>query len=73
MKRFFNWLKRVYVGWKNVLTDNISDETKRRYEICMNCNDKLQLTKSEYVCSHCGCVLRAKCASPKEQCDMNKW
>ena len=73
MIRFFNWLKRVYEGWKNVLTGNVSDESKRRLEICMNCDDKIQITKKEYICSHCGCVLRAKCASLNETCDMNKW
>ena len=73
MKKFFNWIKRVYVGWKNVITHNISEESKRRYDICTKCNNKIQITKNNYICGSCGCLLKQKCASPEEKCDLNKW
>jgi len=73
IKRFFNWIGRVYIGWKNVITGKTSEESNRRYSICMNCEDKIQITKNHYICSICGCELMAKTRSPKEKCDMNKW
>lgn len=45
---------------------------KERLQICMECEDKIKLGR-DYICSHCGCVLRAKCASPDEKCSINKW
>ena len=47
-------------------------EAKRRYEICMNCEDKIKIG-NEWVCSQCGCFLRAKTRSPKEKCLNDKW
>jgi len=73
MIRFFNWIGRVIVGWWNVITHKESEEAKRRYSICMECEDKVKVSKKEWICSHCGCFLRAKCASPDEKCLMNKW
>lgn len=73
MVRFFDWVRRVYEGWKNVLTGNLSEETKRRMKICEECTNKTRITKNEYFCNSCGCIIRAKCASHDEVCDLNKW
>ena len=70
--RFFNWIKRVIIGWWNVITKNETAEAKRRYEICMNCDKKTKIG-NQWVCSSCGCFLRAKSRSPEEKCDYNKW
>ena len=72
IKRFFAWIKRVFVGWYNVITKKETPEFKKRYEICMECEDKVKLGKA-YICKHCGCELHAKTKSPEEKCLMNKW
>jgi hypothetical protein len=72
MIRFFNWIGRVIIGWWNVITKNETSEAKRRYEICMQCDKKIKIG-GEWVCSQCGCFLRAKSRSPKEKCLLNKW
>lgn len=73
MVKFFNWIKRVFVGWYNVIFHKESEEAKRRLQICMECQDKIKIGKNNYICGHCGCVLKAKCASPEEKCSMDKW
>lgn len=72
MKKFFKWIKSVFIGWYNVLTNHMSDEAKARYEICKKCEKNIKIGKV-HICSECGCVLPQKCASPKEKCLMNKW
>lgn len=72
MVRFFNWIERVIIGWWNVITNKESMEAKRRYSICMECSDKIKIGR-EYICSRCGCFLRAKSRSPEEKCVLNKW
>lgn len=73
MKRFFKWVKRFLTGWYNVLSGKQSEEAKRRLYICMECDNKTRISKKDYFCNSCGCILRAKCASPEETCDLNKW
>jgi len=63
----------VFVGWWNVITNNQTEEARKRYEICMQCDKKKKIGKNNYICSICGCVLKAKAASPEEKCDLNKW
>lgn len=72
MKRFFNWVKRVIVGWYNVIFNHMSDEAKARYEICLQCEDKIKIGK-DYWCTICGCNCKAKSASPEEKCLNGKW
>ena len=72
MIKFFNWIKRVIIGWRNVLTGNETPEARKRYEICMQCDDKIKVGK-DYICGHCGCFLKAKTRSPEEECLLNKW
>lgn len=67
------WLKRVITGWWNVITKNESEEAKRRLAICIECKDKVKIGKNKWICSHCGCFIHAKCASPDEKCLMDKW
>lgn len=70
---FFKWIGRVITGWWNVITKNETSEAKRRYDICMKCNEKLKIGRNTYICSLCGCFLKAKCASPDEKCLNDKW
>ena len=73
LKYLFNWIKRVIIGWWNVITNKESEEAKRRYSICMKCDEKIKIGRKEYICSKCGCFLRAKSRSPEEKCLLNKW
>ncbi len=73
LKQLFNWIKRVIIGWWNVITNKESEEAKRRYSICMKCDVKIKISRNEYICSKCGCFLRAKSRSPEEKCVLNKW
>ena len=70
--KIFKWIKSVITGWYNVITNNLSDEANRRYEICKQCDKNLKIGAS-HICSDCGCFLPQKCASPEEKCLMNKW
>lgn len=73
MIRLFKWIGRVFTGWYNVITKKETEESKRRYFICMKCDEKLKIGKDTYICSKCGCFLKAKCSSPEEKCLMSKW
>ena len=72
MRKVIKWIKSVAVGWWNVIIKNETPEAKRRYDICMNCDKKIKVGK-DYVCSQCGCFLKAKSRSPEEKCVLNKW
>ena len=50
----------------------MSDEAKARYEICLQCEDKIKIGK-DYWCTICGCNCKAKSASPEEKCLNGKW
>lgn len=67
-----NWIKRVIVGWYNVIAHKNTKQMEERLQICMECDEKIKLGK-EYICGKCGCVLKAKCASPEEKCLNGKW
>lgn len=73
MIKLFNWLKRIYEGWKNVILGINTEEYQKRYDICMACDKKIRLTRNHYICSICGCELKAKSRSKDEVCDLNKW
>lgn len=66
------WIGRVITGWWNVITKKETPEAKRRYNICMDCKEKIKVGK-DHICSQCGCFLKAKTRSPKEKCLLNKW
>lgn len=72
MVRFFNWIKRVIVGWYNFVFHKNTKQMKERLQICMECEEKIKLGPT-YCCGLCGCELHAKCASPEEKCLNGKW
>lgn len=63
----------VIVAWYKRLTKQHSEETKRRLQICMECDDKIRITKREYICSHCGCPIRTATLADEKECSLNKW
>ena len=63
----------VCQGWYRRLTGKTSEEAKRRLQICMECDDKIRITKREYICSHCGCPLRTATLADEKECSLNKW
>lgn len=63
----------VCQGWYRRLLGKTSDESKRRLAICMECEDKVQLTKNEYICGHCGCPLKSAVLADEKECDLGKW
>lgn len=68
-----NWIKRIIIGWYNTIFHKNLEQTQERLKICMECDNKIKIGKRDYICSKCGCVLRAKCASPEEKCLIGKW
>lgn len=72
MIKFFSWVKRVIIGWWNVIIKKENPEFKRRFEICMDCKDRVKIGKA-YFCSICGCEIHAKTKSPDEKCLNDKW
>ena len=73
MVRFFDWIGRVIIGWWNVITKNETSEAKRRYDICMECEDRMKIGRKGGICSICGCPIISKTRSPKEKCLKDKW
>ena len=66
-------LKNIFLGtWWNI-TKQKNDLAKQRLDICNNCDLKLRITKNEYICSSCGCLLSSKTRVKDEHCDLNKW
>lgn len=66
------WIGRVITGWYNYLFNKTSDESKKRIEICNQCEHRKKIGKA-YICNLCGCFLPQKCMSPEEKCLKNKW
>lgn len=46
-------------------------EATRRYEICINCENKELRDKGE-ICNLCGCSIKGKIFNPEAQCDKHK-
>lgn len=69
----FKKLKNIFLGtWWNI-TKQKNDLAKQRLNICNNCDLKLRITKNEYICSQCGCLLSSKTRVKDEHCELNKW
>lgn len=66
-------LKNILIGWYNKFFNKNKTLFKQRMEICNMCQDKIRLTKNEYMCKYCGCILSAKTRVLEESCDLNKW
>lgn len=50
----------------------LNEHEKRRLQICEACDDKTKVVNG-YVCSHCGCFIKAKVRAKDEVCPLNKW
>jgi hypothetical protein len=46
-------------------------EATRRYEICINCENKELRDKGE-ICNLCGCSIKGKIFNPEPQCNKHK-
>jgi len=46
------------------------EEAEKRYSICQECPELIQLTKT---CKKCGCFMTAKTKLQKASCPINKW
>lgn len=68
MTRIIGWIIRVIQGWYNWLFTKPNEETIRRRKICGECE-----YNKKGICQICGCVLKAKTASPNEKCLKGKW
>ena len=65
-------IRNIIIGnWRN-LTGYISDEQKRRLDICNKCEYRVKYMRT-YICSQCGCIVKSKTAVESEKCLMNKW
>ncbi|GIV35290.1 MAG: hypothetical protein KatS3mg031_2825 [Chitinophagales bacterium] len=64
--------KEIAEGFFNYLTGRRKDIAVKRYPICLAC-DKKKETMGVLRCSVCGCVLKAKVASPLSSCPLGKW
>ena len=65
-------IKNIIVGnWRN-LTGYISDETKRRRQICKSCEHNIKFSGAR-ICDLCGCIINSKTTIESEKCLMNKW
>ena len=67
-----NHIKRIIVGWWNVIIKKENPTFKKRLEICMECKNKIKIGKA-YFCTICGCEIHAKTKSPDEKCLNDKW
>ena len=67
------WIKMVLQGWYRRILNIRSEESKRRLAICMACEDKVKLTKKEYICGHCGCPIKSAVLADEKHCSLNKW
>lgn len=74
MVAFFKKIKNIIVGnWKRITGQVLTNEGCRRLQICMQCEDKIQIGRNEYLCKHCGCPIRSKNFVLDEECFLKKW
>ena len=65
-------IQHIIVGNYRNLTGYISDETKRRRQICETCEHNIKYMGTR-ICDQCGCIIKAKTTIESEKCLMNKW
>lgn len=63
----------VVLAWYKYFKGQRSEEARRRLQICMECKDKVRLTKRVYICSHCGCPIKTATLANEKQCSIGKW
>ena len=74
MIKLLKKIKNIFIGnFKRIKGEELSDEGKRRFNICMQCEDKIKISRNEYVCKHCGCPIKSKNFVLDEECYLNKW
>ena len=74
MIKLLKKIKNIFVGnFKRIKGEELSDEGKRRLNICIQCEDKIKISRNEYVCKHCGCPIKSKNFVLYEECYLNKW
>jgi len=74
MIKLLKKIKNIFVGnFKRIKGEELSDEGKRRLNICIQCEDKIKISRNEYVCKHCGCPIKSKNFVLDEECYLNKW
>jgi len=73
MIKLLKKIKNIFVGnFKRIKGEELSDEGKRRLNICIQCEDKIKISRNEYVCKHCGCPIKSKNFVLDEECYLNK-
>lgn len=65
-------IKNIIEGWYRRLFKPLNEHEQRRLQICEACDDKTKVVNG-YVCSHCGCFIKAKVRAKDEVCPLNKW
>lgn len=74
MIKIFNKIKNIVIGnWRRFSGNQLTEEGQRRFNICMECDHKIQIAKTEYICKECGCPIKSKCQVLDEKCLLNKW
>lgn len=73
MIKLLKKIKNIFVGnFKRIKGEELSDEGKRRLNICIQCEDKIKISRNEYICKHCGCPIKSKNFVLDEECYLNK-
>lgn len=74
MVNLFHKIKNIIVGnWRRFTCQKLTEEGQRRLNICLKCEDKIKISKNEYICKHCGCPIKSKNFILEEECLLNKW
>lgn len=74
MIKLLHKIKNVLIGnWKRLRGEQLTIEGQRRLNVCMQCEDKIKISKNEYICKHCGCPIKSKNFVLDESCLLNKW
>ena len=74
MVTLFRKIKNIFIGnWLRLTGKQLTDEGQRRLQICLQCEDKVKISKHEYICKHCGCPIKSKNFVLDEECFLKKW
>ena len=78
-------IKNIADGWKKYFSGAVTEEEKRRAEICRGCDKAVLGTFEKFMpdaslkevqglkCGVCNCPLSTKIRSKNEKCPLNKW
>lgn len=74
MITLFRKIKNIIMGnWNRFTGKTLTNEGRRRLQICLQCEDKIRIGRNEYICKHCGCPIKSKNFVLDEECLLNKW